>query len=56
MYKYRGEQLVAGFKNTKGYKWMLETFRVEMGFGFLARRVIKLCTSLPGARLDSAWG
>lgn len=35
---------------------MLEIFRLEMGFGFLTRRVINLCSSLPGTRADSAWG
>lgn len=39
--------MVAGFKNMKGWKWMLETFRLGMGFGFLARCVINLHGSLP---------
>lgn len=59
-YKYRRgrfqRRLVACFKNTKGWKWVPETFRLEMGFGFLTRRVINLCSSLPGTRVDSAWG
>lgn len=35
---------------------MLEAFRLEMRFGFLARGVINLCSSSPGAQMDSAWG